>query len=72
MSGAPTRLEPEFFDSLETRDPERREIVRQTYQEIVAKEGLSILGWRSDMPIDKRADLVNDCVTQALKEHPLQ
>jgi len=25
MSGAPTRLEPEFFDSLETRDPERRE-----------------------------------------------
>jgi glutamate synthase domain-containing protein 2/glutamate synthase domain-containing protein 1/glutamate synthase domain-containing protein 3 len=34
------------------RDPERREIVQQTYQQIVAQEGLTILGWRSDIPID--------------------
>ena len=25
---------------------------------------------RKDMPIDKRADLVNACVQQTLKEHP--
>ncbi|MGH6741572.1 MAG: glutamate synthase central domain-containing protein, partial [Bradyrhizobium sp.] len=34
------------------RDPERREVVRQAYEQIVAQEGLSILGWRGDMPID--------------------
>ena len=34
------------------RDPERREIVRQTYEQIAAQEGLKILGWRSDIPIN--------------------
>jgi glutamate synthase (NADPH) large chain len=34
------------------RDPERRAIVQQTYQQIAAQEGLTILGWRSDIPID--------------------
>ncbi len=34
------------------RDPERREIVRQTYEQIAAQEGLRILGWRSDIPIN--------------------
>ena len=27
---------------------------------------------RKDMPIDKRADLVNACVAQTLKEHPVR
>ena len=26
---------------------------------------------RKDISVDKRADLVNDCVQQALKDHPL-
>ena len=34
------------------RDADRRELVRKTFEEIAAQEGLSILGWRSDMPVD--------------------
>src|SRR4051794_23115062 len=34
------------------RDAERRELVRRTFEEVVAREGLTILGWRSDMPVD--------------------
>ena len=34
------------------RDPEWREIVRKTYEQVVAQEGLTILGWRTDMPTD--------------------
>ena len=34
------------------RDAERREIVRKTFKQIVAQEGLAILGWRTDMPVD--------------------
>src|SRR5688572_2421921 len=34
------------------RDEERRELVRKTFEEVTAREGLSILGWRSDMPVD--------------------
>ena len=34
------------------RDAERRELVRKTFEEVAAREGLSILGWRADMPID--------------------
>ena len=34
------------------RDADRRELVRKTFEEVVAKEGLTILGWRSDMPVD--------------------
>ena len=34
------------------RDAERRELVRKTFEEVAAREGLSILGWRSDMPVD--------------------
>jgi len=34
------------------RDADRRELVRRTFEQIVAQEGLTILGWRSDMPVD--------------------
>src|SRR5262245_46001414 len=34
------------------RDAERRELVRKTFEEVAAKEGLTILGWRADMPTD--------------------
>src|SRR3954469_6938368 len=34
------------------RDADRRELVRKTFEEIVAQEGLTILGWRADMPVD--------------------
>ncbi|HEY5608744.1 MAG TPA: glutamate synthase central domain-containing protein, partial [Alphaproteobacteria bacterium] len=34
------------------RDAERRELVRKTFVQVAAQEGLTILGWRSDMPID--------------------
>src|SRR5207253_6776117 len=34
------------------RDADRRELVRKTFEETVAQEGLTILGWRSDMPVD--------------------
>ena len=34
------------------RDAERRELVRKTFEQVAAQEGLSILGWRTDMPID--------------------
>src|SRR6185436_4736815 len=34
------------------RDAERREIVRKTWQEVVAQEGLTILGWRTEIPTD--------------------
>src|SRR6185312_3194606 len=34
------------------RDAERREFIRQTYEQVVEQEGLTILGWRSDMPTD--------------------
>ena len=34
------------------RDAERREIVRKTFEQIVAQEGLAILGWRIDIPVD--------------------
>ena len=44
----------------------------------VTREKINAMCWmkfeqgRKDLNIDKRADLVNDCVTQTLKEHPLQ
>jgi glutamate synthase (NADPH/NADH) large chain len=34
------------------RDEERRELVRKTFEQVAAREGLSILGWRSDIPVD--------------------
>ena len=34
------------------RDAERREIVRKTYQQIVEQEGLTLLGWRTEIPTD--------------------
>ena len=34
------------------RDPERREVVRKIFEQVVAQEGLEILGWRGDMPVD--------------------
>jgi len=43
----------------------------------VTHEKISAMCWmkyekgHADLPIDKRADLVNDCVAQTLKEHPL-
>jgi hypothetical protein len=43
----------------------------------VTREKVNAMCWmkyetgRKDLPIDKRADLVNACVTQALREHPL-
>ena len=43
----------------------------------VTREKINAMCWmkyengRKDLPVDKRADLVNGCVAQALKEHPL-
>jgi glutamate synthase (NADPH) large chain len=34
------------------RDEERREIVRKSFEQVAAQEGLEVLGWRSDMPVD--------------------
>src|SRR5215213_6961547 len=34
------------------RDAERRALVCKTFEEVVVREGLTILGWRSDMPSD--------------------
>jgi glutamate synthase (NADPH) large chain len=34
------------------RDGGRRELVRQTFERVAEQEGLSILGWRTDIPTD--------------------
>jgi glutamate synthase (NADPH/NADH) large chain len=34
------------------RDADRRELVRKTFEVIAEREGLNILGWRADMPVD--------------------
>jgi glutamate synthase (NADPH/NADH) large chain len=34
------------------RDPERREVVRKSFEQVATQEGLEILGWRGDMPVD--------------------
>ncbi|HTS42570.1 MAG TPA: glutamate synthase central domain-containing protein, partial [Xanthobacteraceae bacterium] len=34
------------------RDAEWREFIRSTFKEIIAREGLTLLGWRTDMPTD--------------------
>ena len=34
------------------RDAERRELVRKTFEQVTAQEGLKILGWRTDIPTD--------------------
>jgi hypothetical protein len=44
----------------------------------VTREKINAMCWmkyetgRKDMPVDKRADLVNACVVQTLKEHPVR
>jgi hypothetical protein len=44
----------------------------------VTREKINAMCWmkyengRRDLPVEKRADLVNDCVQQTLKEHPLR
>ena len=44
----------------------------------VTREKINAMCWmkyesgRKDMPVDKRADLVNDCVVKTLKEHPVE
>ena len=44
----------------------------------VTREKINAMCWmkfeqgRNDMPVEKRADLVNACVQQTLKEHPLR
>ena len=44
----------------------------------VTREKINAMCWmkfeqgRKDMPVEKRADLVNVCVQQTLKEHPLR
>ena len=44
----------------------------------VTREKINAMCWmkyeqgRKDMPVEKRADLVNDCVVQTLKEHPIR
>jgi len=44
----------------------------------VTREKINAMCWmkyekgRNDMPVEKRADLVNDCVKQTLKEHPVR
>jgi glutamate synthase (NADPH/NADH) large chain len=34
------------------RDAEWREFIRSTFKEVIAREGLTLLGWRTDMPTD--------------------
>ena len=34
------------------RDAERREMVRKTFEQVTAQEGLKLLGWRTDIPTD--------------------
>ncbi len=34
------------------RDADRREVVRKSFEQVATQEGLEILGWRSDMPVD--------------------
>ena len=44
----------------------------------VTREKINAMCWmkyeqgRKDMPVEKRADLVNDCVVQTLKENPIR
>ena len=44
----------------------------------VTREKINAMCWmkfeqgRSDMPVEKRADLVNACVVQTLKENPIR
>ena len=44
----------------------------------VTREKINAMCWmkyeqgRKDMPVEKRADLVNDCVVQTLKENPVR
>ena len=44
----------------------------------VTREKINAMCWmkyetgRKDMPVEKRADLVNACVVQTLKEHPVR
>jgi hypothetical protein len=44
----------------------------------VTREKINAMCWmkyengRRDMPVEKRADLVDECVQQTLKEHPLR
>jgi glutamate synthase (NADPH/NADH) large chain len=34
------------------RDADRREIVRKSFEQVATQEGLEILGWRSNIPVD--------------------
>lgn len=44
----------------------------------VTREKVNAMCWmkyekgRGDLPVEKRADLVNDCVVKTLKEHPVR
>ena len=44
----------------------------------VTRDKINAMCWmkyengRNDLPVDRRADLVNACVAQALKEHPIR
>ena len=44
----------------------------------VTREKINAMCWmkyeqgRKDMPVEKRADLVNDCVVRTLKENPIR
>ena len=61
------------------RKKEKKEEKDEWWQEGgVTREKINAMCWmkyekgRADVPIDKRADLVDQCVTQALKEHPIR
>src|SRR4029077_15659521 len=34
------------------RDPEWRGFIRATFEQIIARDGMELLGWRTDMPTD--------------------
>jgi len=44
----------------------------------ITREKINAMCWmkyeqgRNDMPVEKRADLVNDCVVRTLKENPIR
>jgi len=43
-----------------------------THEKINAMCWMKFEKGRADLPVDKRADLVNRCVAEALKQHPIR
>lgn len=72
--GKPKSAKPGAKPAAETDDAPKEEWWKEGG---VTREKINAMCWmkyekgRGDLPIEKRADLVNDCVAKTLKEHPL-